>query len=341
MKTSEFDYDLPESSIAQEPAPQRDSSRLMVIYRKKPDIEHRLFKDLPDYLNSGDILVINDTKVIPARLLGKKVPSGANIEILLLKSLDSCRWEVLARPGKKVKINDELVFGDKLFSGRITGYTDAGGRVIEFFFEGNFDDLLQNTGEMPLPPYIKKYTGDPQRYQTIYARRKGSVAAPTAGLHFTEELLEKVQKKGVTLKTIILHIGLGTFRPVSAEDITTHQMHSEYFEVSADTAYAVNLAREKGGRVVALGTTTVRCLETAARKDGHLSAASGWTDLFIYPGYRFKIVDSMITNFHLPRSTLLMMVSAFAGSEKILSAYRLAVREKYRFFSFGDAMLIL
>lgn len=341
MKTSEFDYDLPESYIAQEPAPYRDASRLMVIDRKKPDVEHRLFKDLPDYLNNGDILVINDTKVIPARLTGKKVPGGANIEILLLKPLDACRWEVLVRPGKKVKINDQLVFGAELFSGRITGYTDSGGRIIEFFFEGNFENLLQDAGKMPLPPYIKKYTGDPQRYQTIYARQKGSVAAPTAGLHFTEELLDKVQRKGAALKTIILHVGLGTFRPVSAEDITMHRMHAEYFEVSADTAHSVNLTREKGGRVVAVGTTTVRCLETAAREDGSLSATRGWTDLFIYPGYNFKIVDSMITNFHLPRSTLLMMVSAFAGSEKILSAYRLAVGEKYRFFSFGDAMLIL
>ena len=341
MKTSEFDYDLPESSIAQEPAQHRDSSRLMVINRGKPDIEHRLFKDLPDYLNNGDVLVVNDTKVIPARLTGKKLPGGANIEILLLKPLEACKWEVLVRPGKKVKINDQLVFGNELFSGRITGLTDSGGRVIEFFFEGNFDDLLQDAGKMPLPPYIKKYTGDQQRYQTIYARRKGSVAAPTAGLHFTEELLEKVQKKGVALKTIILHVGLGTFRPVSAADITMHHMHSEYFEVGADTANSVNLAREKGGRVVAVGTTTVRCLETAAHEDGRLSAKSGWTDLFIYPGYSFKAVDSMITNFHLPRSTLLMMVSAFAGSEKILSAYSLAVREKYRFFSFGDAMLIL
>lgn len=341
MKTSEFDYDLPESSIAQEPTQQRDASRLMVIYRSKPDVEHRFFKDLPDYLNDGDVLVINDTKVIPARLTGKKVSGGANIEMLLLKPIDAYRWEVLVRPGKKVKINDQLVFGNELFSGKITGYTDSGGRVIEFSFEGNFEDLIQEAGKMPLPPYIKKYTGDPQRYQTIYARQKGSVAAPTAGLHFTEELLEKLQKKGVTLKTIILHVGLGTFRPVSVEDITIHRMHSEYFEISGDTAHSVNLARKKGGRVVAVGTTTVRCLETAARENVCLSATSGWTDLFIYPGYSFKVVDSMITNFHLPRSTLLMMVSAFAGSEKILSAYRLAVREKYRFFSFGDAMLIL
>jgi len=313
----------------------------MVINRGKPDVEHRFFKDLSEYLNDGDILVINDTKVIPARLNGKKVPGGANIEILLLKPLDERRWEVLVRPGKKVRINDQLVFGDGLFSGIITGHTDSGGRVIEFIFEGNFEDLLQDAGKMPLPPYIKKYTGAPQRYQTIYARQKGSVAAPTAGLHFTEELLEKVQKKGVVLKTVMLHIGLGTFRPVSAEDITMHHMHSEYFEVSADTAHSVNLTREKGGRVVAVGTTTVRCLETAAHEDGRLSATSGWTDLFIYPGYSFKVVDAMITNFHLPRSTLLMMVSAFTGREKILSAYRLAVREKYRFFSFGDVMLIL
>jgi len=341
LKTSEFDYDLPELSIAQEPAQRRDASRLMVIYKDKPDVEHRLFKDLPDYLNDGDVLVINETKVIPARLTGKKISGGANIEILLLKPLDACSWEVLVRPGRRVKINDQLIFGDGLFSGRITGYTDSGGRVIEFSCEGNFEDLIQNAGTMPLPPYIKKYTGDPQRYQTIYARQKGSVAAPTAGLHFTGELLEKVQKKGVVLKKIILHIGLGTFRPVSAEDISMHHMHSEYFEVSPDTAHSINLARQKGGRVIAVGTTTVRCLETAACEDGSLSATSGWTDLFIYPGYRFKVIDSMVTNFHLPRSTLLMMVSALAGSGKIISAYRLAVGEKYRFFSFGDAMLIL
>ena len=341
MKTSEFDYDLPESSIAQEPAQRRDASRLMVIYRSKPDVEYRLFKDLPDYLNDRDVLVINETKVIPARLTGKKVSGDANIEILLLKPLDAYRWEVLVRPGKKVKINDQLVFGDELFSGRIIDFTDSGGRIIEFSFEGNFEELIQDAGEMPLPPYIKKYTGDPQRYQTIYARQEGSVAAPTAGLHFTGELLEKVQKKGIAIKKIILHIGLGTFRPVSATDISMHRMHSEYFEVSQDTADSVNMAREKGGRVVAVGTTTVRCLESAARENGSLSATSGWTDLFIYPGYSFKVIDSMVTNFHLPRSTLLMMVSAFAGSEKILSAYRLAVGEKYRFFSFGDAMLIL
>jgi S-adenosylmethionine:tRNA ribosyltransferase-isomerase len=341
VKTSDFDYYLPAALIAQEPAPRRDESRLMVIYREKPGVAHRLFKDVVDYLKAGDLLVINDTRVIPARLTGRKPAGGAEVEVLLLKPLCSRRWEALVRPGKRAKPFTRLAFGNGLFTGVILGATEFGGRVIEFSYEGSFENLLQETGKMPLPPYIKEYAGDPRRYQTVYARQEGSVAAPTAGLHFTEELLEKIRRKGVEIRTILLHVGLGTFRPVTAENITGHYMHAEQFEVGEETVRAVKAVREREGRVVAVGTTTVRCLETAAREGGYLSPGKGWTDLFIYPGYCFKVTDAMITNFHLPRSTLLMMVSAFAGREKILAAYRTAVDERYRFFSFGDAMLIL
>lgn len=341
MKTSDFDYYLPAALIAQEPAPRRDESRLLVIYRDKPDVSHRLFKDVVDYLKAGDLLVINDTRVIPARLSGKKLAGGAEVEVLLLRPLGSRRWEALVRPGKRAKPFTRLSFGNGLFTGVILSTTEFDGRVIEFSYEGIFENLIQETGRMPLPPYIKEYAGDPRRYQTVYARQEGSVAAPTAGLHFTEELLEKIREKGMEIKAILLHVGLGTFRPVMAENVTDHHMHAEYFEVSKETARAVKTARERGGRVVAVGTTTVRCLETVALEDGLISYGKGWTDLFIYPGYRFKVTDAMITNFHLPRSTLLMMVSAFAGRKKILAAYRTAVDERYRFFSFGDAMLIL
>jgi len=341
LKLTDFDYVLPAGLIAQEPAPRRDLSRLMVVYRERAVIEHRLFQDLPEYLRPGDLLVINETKVIPARLPGKKAGGGANVEVLLLKPLDGRRWEALVRPGRRVRKGDVLLFGAGLFSGTVEESTAFGGRVISFTYAGDFPELLAKAGQLPLPPYIKKYTGDPFRYQTVYARQEGSVAAPTAGLHFTEELLAKIRAKGVAVKPVLLHVGLGTFRPVKAEDVTRHHMHAEYYEISPDTARAVQAAREKGGRLVAVGTTTVRCLEAAARDNGEVPAAKGWTDLFIYPGYRFKAVDALITNFHLPRSTLLMMVSAFAGREKILHAYRLAVEKRYRFYSFGDAMLIV
>lgn len=341
MKTSDFDYYLPERLIAQEPVPRRDESRLLVIYRNKPDVLHRTFKDLADYLNAGDLLVVNDTKVVPARLFAKEAESRAEVEVLLLKSLDSRRWEALVRPGKRARPGTRLVFAGGLFTGAVEDTTEAGGRVIKFFFEGVLEDLLREAGMTPLPPYIKKYTGNTNRYQTVYARQEGSVAAPTAGLHFTEELLGKIRSKGVTICAILLHVGLGTFRPVRVENITEHHMHAEYFEVSEDTARAIRETLDRGGRIVAVGTTTVRCLETVAGDNGFLSACRGWTDIFIYPGYRFKITGAMITNFHLPRSTLLMMVSAFAGREKILKAYLLAIEEGYRFFSFGDAMFII
>ncbi len=341
MKITDFDYHLPEELIAQEPAPRRDLSRLMIVYRDKPLIEHRLFKDVVNYLNPGDLLVLNDTKVIPARLPGKKLKGGAEMEVLLLKPLDERRWEALVRPGRRIKPGDTLLFGDGLFSGTVEESTAYGGRVIRFSYTGRFADLLSKAGKMPLPPYIKKYSGDPLRYQTVYARQEGSVAAPTAGLHFTEELLAEIRTKGVEIASIVLHVGLGTFRPVKVSDITRHQMHAEYYEISEQTARTVNEAKKRGGRLVAVGTTTVRCLEAAARESGEVPPAKGWTELFIYPGYRFKVIDAMITNFHLPRSTLLMMVSAFAGREKILAAYRVAVEERYRFYSFGDAMLIM
>ncbi|MCL6447317.1 MAG: tRNA preQ1(34) S-adenosylmethionine ribosyltransferase-isomerase QueA [Armatimonadetes bacterium] len=341
MKLTDFDYFLPAELIAQEPAPRRDLSRLMVVYRDQGVIEHRLFQDVIDYLHPGDLLVINETKVIPARLPGKKAGSGAKVEVLLLKPLDGRRWEALVRPGRRVRKGDTLLFGDGLFFGTVEESTGFGGRIISFDWAGDFADLLARAGQMPLPPYIKKYAGDPFRYQTVYARQEGSVAAPTAGLHFTEELLARIRAKGVAVKPVLLHVGLGTFRPVKVEDITRHHMHAEYYEISGDTAQAVNAVKRKGGRLVAVGTTTVRCLESAALDGGEVSPGKGWTDLFIYPGYRFKVVDALITNFHLPRSTLLMMVSAFAGREKILHAYRVAVEKRYRFYSFGDAMLII
>lgn len=341
MKITDFDYYLPAELIAQEPAPRRDLSRLMVVYRDKEVIEHRFFKDVVNYLAPGDLLVINETKVIPARLPGKKESSGARVEVLLLKPLDEHRWEALVRPGRRVRRGDTLLFGDGLFSGAVEESTDFGGRVISFAYAGKFADLLARAGQMPLPPYIRNYSGDPLRYQTVYARQEGSVAAPTAGLHFTEELLAEIQAKGVAVRSVLLHVGLGTFRPVKVQDITKHHMHAEYYEIGEQTAQAVNEAKKSGRRVIAVGTTTVRCLEAAARDSGEVPPAKGWTDLFIYPGYRFKVVDALITNFHLPRSTLLMMVSAFAGREKILHAYRVAVEKRYRFYSFGDAMLIV
>jgi len=339
VKITDFDYDLPEELIAQQPAPYRDLSRLLIVYRDKQFIEHRLFKDIKHYLNAGDLLILNETKVIPARLTGKK-ETGAEIEVLLLKPLDGPRWEALVRPGRRVRKGDVLFFGNN-FTGTVEGVTQFGGRIINFSCSGNFEDFLNETGKMPLPPYIKKYAGDSARYQTVYARQQGSVAAPTAGLHLSLELLDRLREKGVLVKPVILHIGLGTFRSVKVQDITRHEMHAEYYEITKETAQAINETKKKGGRLIAVGTTTVRCLETAALENGEVRPAKGWTDLFIYPGYQFKVVNSMVTNFHLPRSTLLMMVSAFAGREKILAAYREAIKEGYHFYSFGDAMLII
>lgn len=339
LKTKDYFYELPERLIAQHPAQRRDQSRLMVVHRED-GIEHRIFSDIVDYLHAGDVLVVNETAVIPARLYGVRETTGAHVELLLLKQTGNDQWETLVRPGRRVKEGEWLSFGDGQLRCKVLSRTDAGGRVVKFVYEGEFYAVLDALGEMPLPPYIHEKAEDPTRYQTVYAKEKGSAAAPTAGLHFTPELLEKIQQKGVILAKVLLHVGLGTFRPVSEDDLTKHVMHAEYYEISARTAEQINQARRRGGRVVAVGTTSVRVLETVAKEDGMLCEQSGWTDIFIYPGIRFKLVDALITNFHLPESTLLMLVSAFAGRERILQAYQTAVEEEYRFFSFGDAMYI-
>lgn len=341
MNISEFDYLLPQELIAQDPVRDRDSSRLMVVRLDREGFEHRRFADLCDYLKPGDALIVNDTKVIPARLMGFKETTGAQVEVLLLKQLDDRRWEALVRPGKKARAGTRIIFKKDLLQCRVLDDTDYGGRVVEMDFEGPFEEVLEEVGIMPLPPYIKKPLLDKDRYQTVYARLAGSAAAPTAGLHFTDELLARIREMGVAVAPVLLHVGLGTFRPVKVEDITTHRMHEEYYEVPEETAAVISGARERGGRVIAVGTTTTRCLESAAAERGVLCPGSGWTDIFIYPGYDFKVIDGMVTNFHLPKSTLLMMVSALAGRDKILAAYSEAVEMRYRFFSFGDAMLII
>ena len=339
MRTADFDYELPERLIAQTPVEPRDHSRLLVVHRRDGSLEHRHFYDLPEYLRPGDALVINETRVIPARLLGVKEETGVPVEVLLLKRIDKDHWETLVRPGRRLKKGVTVSFGGGLLRAEIGDTTDAGGRIVTFIYEGVFEELLDRLGEMPLPPYIHEKLEDPSQYQTIYAKQEGSAAAPTAGLHFTPELLERIRAKGVEIVPVLLHVGLGTFRPVKVENIEEHEMHSEYFEVTGDAARRVNAARERGGRVVAVGTTSVRTLESAA-ENGRLVAQRGDTSIFIKPGYRFQLVDALITNFHLPGSTLIMLVSALAGREKILNAYRTAVEERYRFFSFGDAMFI-
>ncbi|OIQ59686.1 tRNA preQ1(34) S-adenosylmethionine ribosyltransferase-isomerase QueA [Neomoorella thermoacetica] len=342
MRIEEFDYELPPGQIAQQPVEPRDASRLLVLHRKGGFLEHRHFYDLPRYLHPGDVLVVNETKVIPARLWGYRAGTGAKIEVLLLTRQEGDTWETLVRPGRRVPVGAELIFGGGELQARVKGVTPAGGRIMEFSYqEGPWEALLERLGEMPLPPYIKEKPADPGRYQTVYAREEGSAAAPTAGLHFTPRLLKELREQGVEIASILLHVGLGTFRPVKVENIQEHVMHAEYYAVTPAAAATINAARARGHRVVAVGTTVVRTLETVATADGVIHAGSGWTDIFIYPGYRFKAIDCLITNFHLPRSTLLMLVSAFAGREKILDAYRVAVREGYRFYSFGDAMLIL
>ncbi len=343
-KLSDYDYDLPEELIAQEPIAKRDQSRLMVLHKDTGGVEHRIFSDILEFLQPGDTLVVNDTKVLPARIYGERKNTGAKVELLLLKQMTDNRWEVLVKPGKKAKVGDTLLFksdGQVIMEANVVDRTDAGGRIVEFFYSGRFLEILDRIGTMPLPPYIKKELKDKSRYQTVYAKKEGSAAAPTAGLHFTDELLKEVQHKGVNIAEVLLHVGLGTFRPVKADDIREHVMHAEYYRIDSDAANMINLTREKGKRVIAVGTTCVRTLETAADEKGRVIPSSGWTDIFIYPGYKFKAVDALITNFHLPKSTLLMLVSAFAGREKILNAYRQAVKERYRFFSFGDAMLII
>ncbi len=338
MKLSVFMYDLPEERIAQTPVEPRDHSRLMVIHRDTGEIEHRHFYDIIEYLNPGDCLVINETKVIPARLYGER-PTGGACEVLLLKQLGPKRWETLVRPGKKLKPGAEVVFGDGRLRCRVMETTDVGGRIVEFECEGSFEAALDALGEMPLPPYIHEKLEDRDRYQTVYAKQDGSAAAPTAGLHFTPELMDRIRQKGVDIVPVLLHVGLGTFRPVKVENIEEHEMHSEYFEVTPQAAERINAARQSGGRIIAVGTTSVRTLESAA-EDGRLVAKRGDTNIFIKPGYRFQLVDALITNFHLPGSTLIMLVSALWDRERILAAYRIAVEEEYRFFSFGDAMLI-
>lgn len=338
--TKDYDYELPEELIAQAPQQKRDESRLMVVH-KGGGTEHRHFYDILDYLNPGDVLVINETKVLPARLYGVRENTGAHCEILLLKQVGQDRWETLVRPGRRVKVGERLIFGDGMLVADILDTTDAGGRVLQFHYEGEFYAVLDQLGQMPLPPYIHQKLEDQSRYQTVYANIEGSAAAPTAGLHFTEELLKKIQDKGVNIVKVLLHVGLGTFRPVEAEDIREHKMHSEYYEIGQEAVDQIMQAKRNGCRVIAVGTTSVRVLETASKQKGLIQAESGWTDIFIYPGYEFKIIDALITNFHLPQSTLLMLVSAFVDRERILAEYRTAVEMKYRFFSFGDAMLIL
>ena len=340
MKTSDFDYELPQELIAQTPVEPRDSSRLLVYHRDTGAVEHKIFRDVIDYLNPGDVLVINQTRVIPARLYGVKEGTGGAIEFLLLRRLNLTDWEVILKPGKKAKPGARFVFGNGELVAEILTISEDGGRTVRFFYEGVFEDVLDRLGQMPLPPYIHEKLEDKTRYQTVYAKELGSAAAPTAGLHFTPELLEEIRAKGVNIAHVTLHVGLGTFRPVKVEDVTQHHMHSEFYVVEEDQAALINETKKKGGKIISVGTTSLRTLESASTEDGILKAGSGWTDIFIYPGYRFKIVDRLITNFHLPESTLIMLVSALAGKEHIMAAYEEAVKDKYRFFSFGDAMFI-
>ena len=339
MKTHDFYYDLPQELIAQTPLEQRDASRLMVLNRQTGEISHRHFHDIPDYLNPGDCLVMNDSRVLPARLLGHR-PTGGMAEVFLLRDLGNKCWECLVKPGRKLQPGSTVIFGDGELTATVRDVQEDGNRVVEFHYEGIFLEILERLGKMPLPPYIKAELADQERYQTVYSREVGSAAAPTAGLHFTKELLEEIRAKGVKTAFVTLHVGLGTFRPVKAEEITEHHMHSELCMMSAETADILNETRKNGGRIVCVGTTSCRTLESLVGEDGTFCAASRWTDIFIYPGYRFRAMGALITNFHLPESTLVMLVSAFAGREHVLHAYEEAVKERYRFFSFGDAMFI-
>ena len=342
MKVDLFDFHLPEELIAQTPLADRSSSRLMVLHKETGIIEHDIFRGITKYLKPGDCLVLNDTKVLPARLFGEKEDTGAKIEVLLLKQMENDRWETLVKPAKRIKKGTKIQFGNGLLTAICMEELDHGGRILDFQYEGIFYEVLDKLGEMPLPPYIKEQLEDKDRYQTVYAREQGSAAAPTAGLHFTEELLQEIKEAGIHIAFITLHVGLGTFRPVSVEDIDQHEMHSEFYQMPAETAALLNEVREKGGRIISVGTTSTRTLETIATAcSGRFKEMSGWTDIFIFPGYEFKAIDGMITNFHLPKSTLIMLVSALAGRENVLHAYETAVDERYRFFSFGDAMFII
>lgn len=340
MNVKDYDYDLPEELIAQDPLEDRSSSRLMVLDRQTGDVEHRHFTDILEYLHPGDCLVINNTKVIPARLFGVKEDTQAKIEVLLLKRKENDIWETLVKPGKKAKPGTKLVFGDGLLTAEVVDVVEEGNRLIQFHYDGIFEEILDQLGQMPLPPYITHQLKDKNRYQTVYAKYDGSAAAPTAGLHFTKELLQKVKDMGVDIAEVTLHVGLGTFRPVKVDNVLDHHMHSEFYMVSQEAADKINRAKESGHRVIAVGTTSTRTLEAAADENGRLHETGGWTEIFIYPGYQFKVIDALITNFHLPQSTLVMLVSALAGREHVLHAYEIAVKERYRFFSFGDAMLI-
>ena len=341
MDVKDFYYDLPQELIAQDPLEDRSSSRLMVLDKITGEVEHRHFKDITEYLRPGDCLVINNTKVIPARLYGVKEGTEAKIEILLLKRKENDIWETLVKPGKKCKIGTKMVFGEGILTGEVVDIVEEGNRLIQFHYEGIFEEILDRLGQMPLPPYITHQLQDKNRYQTVYAKYDGSAAAPTAGLHFTPELLQQVRDMGVEIAEVTLHVGLGTFRPVKETDVLKHHMHSEFYKIEQSEADKINKAKKEGHRVIAVGTTSTRTLESAADENGFLTEKSGWTEIFIYPGYQFKVIDALITNFHLPESTLVMLVSALAGREHVLAAYETAVEEKYRFFSFGDAMFIV
>ncbi|OIK14299.1 tRNA preQ1(34) S-adenosylmethionine ribosyltransferase-isomerase QueA [Bacillus sp. MUM 13] len=341
MKVDMFDFHLPENLIAQVPLENRAESRLMVLDKQTGSINHEVFKNITSYLKPGDCLVLNDTKVLPARLFGSKDDTGGKIEVLLLKQENGDSWETLVKPAKRIKVGSKIIFGDGKLTAVCTGVLDHGGRILDFQYDGIFYEILEDLGQMPLPPYIKEQLDDQDRYQTVYARERGSAAAPTAGLHFTERLLEEIKEMGVHIAFITLHVGLGTFRPVSVDDIDAHEMHSEFYQMTEGTSRLLNEVKAQGGRIITVGTTSTRTLETIASKnDGVFKEDSGWTSIFIFPGYEFKGIDGMITNFHLPKSTLIMLVSALAGREHVLNAYETAVREEYRFFSFGDAMLI-
>ncbi len=341
MNVKEFDYELPQELIAQDPIADRSSSRLLVLNKNTGEIQHHIFRDILHFLHPGDCLVLNNTRVLPARLIGEREETGAAIEVLLLKRENDDIWETLVKPGKKAKPGTVISFGNGLLKGKVLDIVEEGNRKIQFSYEGIFEELLDQLGQMPLPPYITHHLEDKTRYQTVYAKHDGSAAAPTAGLHFTTELLEQIRQKGVEIAEVTLHVGLGTFRPVKAETVEEHHMHSEYYSVDEETARKINATKANGGRIIAVGTTSCRTLESATGSDGILRAGDGWTDIFIYPGYDFKLIDALITNFHLPQSTLMMLVSALAGRDHIMAAYQEAIQEKYRVFSFGDAMIIL
>ncbi len=340
MKTSDFYFDLPEELIAQVPVKDRTSSKLMVLDKETGEIEHKIFKDVIDYLNPGDCLVLNNTRVIPARLIGEKLETKGKIEFLLLKRTEEDTWQALVKPGKRAKVGTKFSFGNKKLIGEVVGLAEEGSRIIKFHYEGIFEEILDELGNMPLPPYITERLEERERYQTVYSKHNGSAAAPTAGLHFTEDLLTKIREKGVDIAFVTLHVGLGTFRPVKVDDVLNHEMHSEYYMVDKEAADKINKANKNGNNVICVGTTSCRTVESASSEDGLVKESSGWTNIFIYPGYKFKVVDRLITNFHLPESTLIMLVSALSTQDNVLNAYDVAVKDKYRFFSFGDAMLL-